>query len=363
MRNKPGKIVTAALAGMACSLAVAGEGSWYINPMVGWQDFDYERHLDDSATGILGLEYRYGDHWASEIRYLRSSPDLSKGNSDIDLNQYYIDGLYYLQPATAKWQPYGVLGVGYADFDRSEEGQADLGIGTRYRLSERWSLRADARGIFSLDDGSFDQLYSVGISYAFGSGAAPEPQQPAPEMDSDNDGVPDSADQCPSTPAGAAVDSRGCPLDSDGDGVADYKDQCPNTPKGREVDANGCKMALVRDVEVKLNVTFATNSAKIQSDSLANIEKVVEFLNTYPEVPVEIGGHTDNTGSASYNRRLSQRRADAVRDMLVNQYGISAQRITAKGYGEDQPIASNDTPGGRQANRRVVATLKAQVKE
>lgn len=347
--------------GLAASVS-ANEGRWYINPAIGLQNFDSDRNLDDATTLTLGGEYRFNDQWATELRFLDSNADSRIG--DTDVNQYYLDALYYFRPMTAKWQPFAILGVGHGEFEGklndSQETQANAGVGVRYAINENWSLRGDVRGIHGADDSTWDSLVNVGISYAFGGSSAPAP---APvEADTDQDGVPDSRDNCPNTPAGAPVDANGCALDSDKDGVPDYMDQCPNTPEGRKVDDNGCKIALVKDISMKLSVNFATNSAVVTGE-IDNIDEVVQFLKAYPEVPVEIAGYTDNTGAAQYNKNLSQRRADAVRNILVNDYGIAGDSITAVGYGEAQPVASNETAEGRAANRRVEATLKHKIKQ
>ncbi|KEQ16446.1 hypothetical protein GZ78_21535 [Endozoicomonas numazuensis] len=350
-------------AGLAASVS-ADEGRWYLNPAIGLQNFDSKRNLDDATTLTLGGEYRYNDQWATELRFLDSNADSKIG--DTDVNQYYLDALYYFKPMTAKWQPFAILGVGHAEFEGKlnddKETQANAGLGVRYALNDNWSLRGDVRGIYGTDDSTWDSLINVGVSYAFGGSSAPAPAPVPVEADTDQDGVPDTRDNCPNTPAGAAVDAKGCALDSDEDGVPDYKDQCPSTPKGRKVDDQGCKVALEKDISMKLSVNFATNSADV-TGSIDNIDKVVQFLKTYPEVPVEISGHTDDTGSAEYNKNLSQRRADAVRNILINNYGIAGDNVTAIGYGEDQPVTSNETAEGRAANRRVEATLKHKIKQ
>ncbi|HMC83069.1 MAG TPA: OmpA family protein [Candidatus Polarisedimenticolia bacterium] len=181
--------------------------------------------------------------------------------------------------------------------------------------------------------------------------------------DSDGDGVPDGIDRCPDTPAGVKVDERGCPTDSDGDGVPDGSDRCPDTPRGVEVDASGCpiqrKAAPLFEANRKSlvleGVNFETDRAVLTSDSMGVLEKVAASLRDWPEVRVEIGGHTDSTGSDAHNLNLSQRRAEAVRSYLVDQ-GIDASRLTAKGYGEKKPIADNKTREGRAKNRRVELT-------
>jgi OOP family OmpA-OmpF porin len=172
-------------------------------------------------------------------------------------------------------------------------------------------------------------------------------------LDSDGDGVADYKDQCPSTPEGAEVDATGCALDSDGDGVADYKDQCPGTAEGLAVNEVGCPA----ETCINLQVRFEFNKAEIQTEYTDHLEEVAEFLMRYPETKMVVEGHTDSVGSMEYNEDLSQRRAESVKQFMVDEYGIRANRLKAVGYGESRPIASNGTPEGRQKNRRVVGVL------
>lgn len=183
--------------------------------------------------------------------------------------------------------------------------------------------------------------------------------------DSDGDGVFDGIDRCPDTPRGAKVDANGCPLDSDGDGVFDGIDRCPDTPRGTEVDATGCPRPeparaapLFPDERRSLvleGVNFAYDKAELTTESHAVLDQVAASLRDWPEVRVEIGGHTDSRGSDAYNQRLSQARAEAVRAYLQSK-GVADSRMNARGYGEGKPIASNETEAGRAQNRRVELT-------
>lgn len=186
--------------------------------------------------------------------------------------------------------------------------------------------------------------------------------QPA---DADGDGVPDYRDKCPGTPKGAKVDADGCEPkaaatvpataaakidgDSDGDGVPDSKDKCPDTPKGAKVDHNGC--TLVEKLVLK-GVWFAFDSAKITPDSAKVLDEVALIFKRYPSLEAEMGGHTCSVGTEKYNQKLSERRAEAVRQYLIGQ-GVDAKRLTAKGYGELQPAESNASREGREKNRRT----------
>ena len=169
------------------------------------------------------------------------------------------------------------------------------------------------------------------------------------EVDSDGDGVPDSRDRCPGTPAGAKVDQYGCELDSDGDGVVDSMDRCPNTPKGIPVDASGCELA--HDFKLE-GVNFEFDSAKLTSDSIAKLDAAVAILKRNADDKIEIAGHTDSQGNDEYNMGLSERRAQAVADYLVA-HGANASNLAVKGYGETHPVADNGSKEGRAANRRV----------
>lgn len=177
--------------------------------------------------------------------------------------------------------------------------------------------------------------------------------------DSDKDGVFDNTDQCPQTPAGVKVDAKGCPLDTDKDGVPDYLDKCPATPEGKPVDKDGCSP---ETLTIKLDVLFDTAKADIKKKYNDEIAKVADFLTRYPTVTGTIEGHTDNVGDAAMNQKLSQRRADSVVKYLVEKFGIDKNRLNAKGYGEDKPVADNKTAAGRQQNRRTLASFETVVK-
>jgi len=193
--------------------------------------------------------------------------------------------------------------------------------------------------------------------------APPPPPAPAPVVvappDADHDGVMDPADACPGTLDGVKVDAKGCPLDADHDGVPDALDACADTPAEVVVDAKGCPKRLDREVTIDLDITFVTDKADIQGDASAEIQKVVDLMKKYPDVNVVIEGYTDNQGGTQKNKRLSQKRADAVKGELVAR-GVFGGRLTAIGYGAENPIADNKTAEGRAKNRRVVAHAKAE---
>jgi len=140
-----------------------------------------------------------------------------------------------------------------------------------------------------------------------------------------------------------------CSLDDDGDGVGNCEDKCPGTARGFKVDATGC---VVQQTVVLHNINFEFNKDTLTGPARDTLNEIAGTLRGQRELYVEIGGHTDSIGSPQYNRNLSQRRADSVMRYLVGQ-GVEASHLTARGYGEDVPIAGNDTEDGRAENRRV----------
>jgi OOP family OmpA-OmpF porin len=176
--------------------------------------------------------------------------------------------------------------------------------------------------------------------------------------DSDGDGVFNGIDQCPNTPMGCKVDAKGCPIDSDGDGVCDGIDKCPNTPAGTKVDETGCPIEVKEFINTDLISTtailFDLEKATLKPESKNELDRIGAILIQVPDLIVEIGGHTDATGTDTYNMKLSDERAKAVRDYLVANFPqIKPGNLISKGYGESTPVAPNNTKEGRAKNRRV----------
>ena len=150
-------------------------------------------------------------------------------------------------------------------------------------------------------------------------------------------------------------------LDSDGDGVPDSRDKCPDTPKGVKVDKEGCPIPLKEKVSVTLLVGFDFDRTDIKAQYNENLEKVANLLKAYPEINVELEGHTDSIGTDEYNMDLARRRAESVKKELTEKYNIDASRMSTSSFGESKPVDTNDTADGRQNNRRVVAQIEAMI--
>lgn len=148
--------------------------------------------------------------------------------------------------------------------------------------------------------------------------------------------------------------------DADRDGVIDARDLCPNTPEGAAVDNDGCTNQSTKLLSVELNVLFDSGKAGIKPRFYSELKDLAKFLQDHPKSTVVIEGHTDSKGSAELNRELSQRRATAIADVLIDSFRIKADRVKGIGYGETRPIADNDTESGRKLNRRVVAEVFAK---
>lgn len=339
------KKILFALSLCAATALVANEDNyhWQFTPVIGGTSFDSEFALDDELFfgGRIAKNFEEGsffDHL--EFGYDRVSgadfDDIGvKGDTDIDL--YHLSLIKNFD-VTDDFKFYGLVGGGYldargngvdADGDPIEDydsGFAQIGVGAKYYLTDNFSLRAEAKDVIAFEDETTHNLfYSLGFGVDFG--------RRAPEV------VPVVA-----VPVG----------DEDGDGVPDNLDRCPGTPAGTVVDENGCEKVIRLDVN---SLKFAFDSTKIKPESKDTVRQISDFVADKPTYAIRLEGHTDSTGDATYNQGLSERRAAAVKEALV-ELGVDASRITTEGYGETQPVATNSTKEGRAQNRRVDAKFR-----
>lgn len=408
-----------AFAGAQNAFAEAEAGQAYFSVMGSYIDDDKERGLEDGLNGgQFSLGYAINDTVNIEALFSAAVPkSTTSGLNSQEHTGLGID-LQRIFRKNERFSPYLHVGVGYfknntsGNGPESDGGMYSAGAGflldlfdSNVALRGEWRHRMDS----ALDDVMNDNLYSVGLQIPFGP-ATPKwvdtdgdgvadgsdncPNTPAGakvdawgcELDSDGDGVKDSMDECPGTPRGVAVGANGCPNDSDGDGVTDDKDQCPNTPAGEPVDANGCELdddgdgvvnrldecpgtaagvqVDIKGCEIKEEITlegvnFQTNSDRLVPGAESILSDAAATLRKNPTINVEVAGHTDSDGAADYNEGLSARRAQTVHDYLASN-GIDVSRMTVRGYGEAQPIASNSSAAGKAQNRRVVLRITAR---
>lgn len=372
-------ILAICLAASLClvSTAQAGqrEGALSLSPMIGYHVFEGDQNLDNQITGGLALGYNITKRWAVELDAKYTPTELKDiSSSDVNIWTFGLNALYHLNP-DGPFVPYVVGGFGGMTFDADQDLYDDdfmlnWGLGAKFFMSENIALRLDARHIIDLhSDRTYDQLSNkddidnnliatAGIYWQFGGVTPPPP----PPLDSDSDGIPDTRDKCPDTPLGTPVDAVGCPPvekapapapmvyvdgDNDGDGVPNSRDKCPNTPKGVIVDEDGCP------VKYTLQVEFDFDKSEVRPEYHEQLREAAEFIRKYPDVKFLLAGHTDSRGSDEYNLKLSKQRASAVKKYLVEEFGIAAHLLHPRGYGERQPVATNDTEEGRQRNRRV----------
>lgn len=317
------------------------------------------RENSDVGLGLGGwLRYHLDRRWGAELSYQTERFD-SDARSRV--NPTLASVLYQLAPRS-KWNPNVHAGLGWAEVRNIPDGSLSafalkVGAGADVFACPHFSIGAAVDYVYARRGEA--HLLLAGLNLGFWPFRVEEEKPVARKpLDSDRDGVFDDIDRCPDTPVGNAVDEKGCLLDGDKDAVPDLRDQCAGTPAGTPVNSMGCPKE--QTVAIQLEIVFDTAKWDIRPEYDSQLRKVSEFLKLYPDVVVEIEGHTDNVGDEAANVTLSQQRADSVREALVSRFGADGARLSAKGYGPSKPVDTNDTPEGRQKNRRVVATFTAK---
>ena len=383
-------VAVLSLAAMQAAWSDAQDGEFYVSPMLSFIDENSEKLYDNDRGVSLDFGRALSERWNFEVGLRKLDPEGPGGQtqSEIDFDFQRVFR------RSQRFSPYVLFGVGVINAELRnapiDDSSASYSVGAGFLADifgdAKAALRIEYRSRFDdLFSGSGDDdILSIGLQFPFGG--QPEPVMTrAVDPDSDGDGVPDSADRCPNTPRGDRVDANGCTivLDSDGDGVPNDRDQCPNTMAGVAVDANGCELdsdgdgivdrldrcpdtragavvdvngCEIRDEITLPGVNFETNSDVLVSDAITVLAEATATLLRNPQLVVEVAGHTDSDGAAEYNLDLSNRRAAAVRQFFIDR-GVSAESLTARGYGESQPIADNNTAAGKAMNRRVVLRI------
>ncbi|MBD2858834.1 OmpA family protein [Spongiibacter sp. KMU-158] len=337
------------LAGCAAALMASpviaqdnDKGEAYLFGLATFSEMDEDRGADLDTTGYsLGVGLPISRRLYIEALYIDNTLETNGLYGDFYQTGGGLD-LVYSFGDRHDFTPFIMLGGGALKNDVIPDAldddtmYANIGLGFVGALFDHDYLRYRAEARYIQDDyldGMSDVRFGIGIEVALGKKDEPaaEPKvvyktqtiQVEPK-DSDNDGIIDSYDDCPNTLAGAKVDGRGCVVQ---------------------------QQTITMD-----DITFPSNSAELTISAKFVLQKALTFLLKQPNLDAEIAGHTDSTGSDEYNRSLSQRRAESVKNYFVAN-GIAANRITAKGYGESEPIANNSTKEGRDKNRRVEMRL------
>ncbi|MEL7238002.1 MAG: OmpA family protein, partial [Planctomycetota bacterium] len=338
-----------------CWYAGVGFGYSYVSPDESAQNFFHDTSENhDGGFGLFVGKY-LDDHWFGELRYTtlgeagltNRNPAIAAAFPDAAID-YTVPSLmagYRFRPE-ASLSPFVRAGLSFIsndasggpiDFDRQNSMQVAFGGGADYALNERWFVRGDIDWYDR--DAWFAGLY---IGASFGERAPRRAAAIEPVV------VPKKAPVPLPQPAPKPIPEPAAP-DEDGDGVADTQDACPGTPAGTRVDDIGCVPAADYDWPT---VRFAYKSDDLTPDSEQKLRDAAAWLAVHPDVFVELGGHTDSVGGQRYNQPLSERRARQVLDYLV-ELGVPSAQLSATGYGQLQPIAGNDTDEGRALNRRV----------
>lgn len=334
---------------VSSAFAADRTGQFGVGGSLGWNSPVFGHPFNDVADGQSNWgvhgRYHFNSNWGVELGHSRHEFD----DVPAALETTGLTALYRFNGA-ARFSTLAGLGLAHADFNDTQDWRSvykALG-GAEYDIIP--SLVASLIADYQYVDGRFGGggEYATGsnpahvlsgrvaLTWYFGGNKAAPKEEKAPVQQT--------------TAAPVAEDK-----DSDGDGVLDSKDKCPGTAAGVTVNAYGC--AKEEKAEIKVNVEFASGKTVVEGQYRSQLSELADFLKTHANTTAVIEGHTDNTGSAALNKRLSQQRAEAVKDYLIKEFGIESRRLSATGFGPDKPIGNNATLEGRQNNRRVVAVV------
>ncbi|RBP25041.1 OOP family OmpA-OmpF porin [Marinobacter pelagius] len=306
-----------------------------------------------SNYGEYGVNFtrQFEPRFSMFLQATYAEPETRLTNLDGELWRLSAGGrVHPLKFRLSGWRPFGGLGYSYTDIDieapfgPKDENALYIEGGMQRMVSPRFLVEAGVRARTELEDGYVDGQYFAGVHYLFGR---EYPRAPDPQVRIDK-----------TRPVAVAP-----PKDSDGDGVIDELDKCPDTPQGALVDSDGCPKELTKTIRETLYVEFELDRTEVRPQYFQEIGELAKILRQYPNSTILLEGHTDSTGSSSYNQQLSKSRADAVMKVLVERFEIDVDRITTSGMGESQPIASNKTAEGRAQNRRVEAIVSGKYSE
>ena len=322
LKNTLGLVIGSLVAASSFSVLAQGQGAVEMEAFGKHYLSDSQRGFEDEGELYgAGIGYFLTDDVSLNLSHgvysdvTSDDPVAGGGKKDIKGSLTSLDALYHFGTPGVGLRPYVSAGAAHQSIGQPDRGGrnhstfANVGTGLKYYFTENVFAKASVDGMYNIDQGDSEWMAGVGVGLNFGGGQAPAPVAAAPGA------------------APAPVAAAG--------------------PEG---------------VRVELDVKFDFDKAKVKEESYADIQNLAEFMNQYPQTSTTVEGHTDSVGTDAYNQKLSERRAAAVRNVLVEQYGVGADRVSSVGYGESRPVADNATDAGRAVNRRVEAEVEAQAK-
>lgn len=317
LKNTLGVVIGSLVATTSLNVLAQGQGAVEVEGFAKKEFFDSARDFDNTGTLFGGsVGYYLTDDVELRLGYDEVHNARADDGRNIKGSNTALDALYHFNAPGDSIRPY--VSAGFSDQSIGQNGAggrngstfANLGGGAKMYFTENFYARAGVEAQYNIDQGDTEWAPSVGIGFNFGGGSKPAPVvEPAPIVE-----------------------------------------EVPPTPEPAET------------VRVELDVKFDFDKSKVKEESYGDIQNLADFMNQYPQTTTTVEGHTDSVGTDSYNQKLSERRATAVREVLVNQYGVGAERVDSVGYGETRPVADNATEAGRAINRRVEAAVEAQAK-
>jgi OOP family OmpA-OmpF porin len=333
-------------------------GSFTIAPTLGMYTFEGNEDMDQARPLVgMRLGYNFNKYIGLEgyVHYANTTNNAWSPKKNVDFTGYGGELIFHLLPnqALVPFLAVGVGGVHYSygifeedpdygtDTYKSNKFTFDYGYGLKWFLSDWFALRLDIRHIMPIDRFHNNMLVSLGLNFAFGgakktaattvSAAEPVMEEAKPQAAA----APVVEEAKPAVAAAPAV-------------VEEVVRPQPKTQVREEVDEMG---------RATLKVLFDFDKATIKKNYTKDIDHMVDVMKEHSDLDLTIEGHTDNIGKAAYNKNLSQKRAEAVKNYMVEKGGIDAKRLNAIGYGQEKPVASNKTRDGRAKNRRVEAAV------
>ena len=283
-------------------------GAFSVSPFVGGFWFEGNQDLDHSPVYGLRLGYDFTKNIGAEVVFDYVNADYTTADISTNVFNYRVEGLYNFMPNN-KLVPFiaagiGVMSIDYGDANKDKTRFTfDYGAGLKYFLTDWIALRADVRHVLAFGNFNNNLEYTLGLTFYFGGKK---------------------------------------------EGVQEMK---------KEPVAEA-EPTIIEKGRVTLNVQFDTGKAVVKPAYYNEIQSVTDVMNKYPKLRVVIEGHTDNVGGEKYNLDLSQKRAEAIKGVMVDNFKIKADRIKAEGFGYSKPIGDNKTNEGRQINRRSEAVIE-----